>query len=244
MMLSVAVSLAAAVTFSASVNGAWTRDTFKHGVYFGDSYTASMKFIPIHNWVVDVTTLSGSEQHDYAISGSSCSSAIIGGELPSIKEKQLPKFQKELKTKNLNLPANDTVYAIWIGTNDLGAMGLLPKADGPAKVPDYVECVFDAFDTLYTAGGRKFVLMNVDPLDLLPMYTVPKGNGADTLYPNKPTTAEGLKQADEKLRGMVIESNALFANGSQAAFNGSKPRYPGAEMALFDVHRFVSIMAF
>jgi hypothetical protein len=117
---------------------------------------------------------------------------------------------------------------------------LLPQANGPAKVPKYAECIFGAFDKLYASGGRKFVLMNVIPLNLLPMYTVQKGKGADGLYPNKPATVDGLKQANKKLEDMVLESNAILANQSQTAIMGPKARYPGAEMALYNVHKFVS----
>jgi hypothetical protein len=184
-------------------------------------------------------------RHNYAQSGSFCSSTVIGTFLPGIKENQLPAFQADLKFQKdgasfLNLPPKDTVYTIWIGTNDLGAQGLLPKADAVATVPKYVECVFGSFDNLYGAGGRKFVLMNVIPLNLLPMYTVQKGKGADGLYPNKPGTVEGLKQANKKLEGMVLQSNQLFANISKTAIKGPKPRYPEAELALYDVYKFVS----
>jgi hypothetical protein len=116
---------------------------------------------------------------------------------------------------------------------------LLPQVNRPAKVPKYVECVFGAFDKLYVAGGRKFVLMNIIPLNLLPLYSVQKGKGADGLYPNKPATVEGLQQANKKLEGMGFESNALFANQSQTVIKGPNARYPDAEMALYDVYSFV-----
>jgi hypothetical protein len=38
-MFSITISLAVVVSLSSSVNGVWTKETFKHGVYFGDSYT-------------------------------------------------------------------------------------------------------------------------------------------------------------------------------------------------------------
>jgi hypothetical protein len=124
-------------------------------------------------------------RHNYAMSGSSCSSAVVGGFLPGILENQVPSFEGDLKLPGfLELPPKDTVYAIWIGTNDLGFAGFLPQADGQAKVPKYVECVWTVFDKMYAAGGRKFLLMNIIPLNLLPIYTTGTGKRGDSMYPN------------------------------------------------------------
>src|ERR1700755_2942045 len=86
----------------------------------------------------------------------------VGGRLPGIKENQIPQFEADLKVQGfLNLPPKETVYTIWIGTNDLGFAGFLPQADGASKVPKYVECVWSVFDKMYATGGRKFLLMNI-----------------------------------------------------------------------------------
>jgi hypothetical protein len=165
--------------------------------------------------------------------------------MATVMEQEIPNFEDDLAyklpngTKFLDFTPENTVYGIWIGTNDLGAMGLLARPDGPSQVPAYTECVYEVFDKLYASGARKFILMNVIPLNILPMYTLPKGQGADGLYPNKPATEEGLKAANTKLKDMVDASNAAYVTKSKAAFKGEKPRYPGAEIALFDVHKMV-----
>jgi hypothetical protein len=38
-MISAKAIVAIVASLAASVNGVWTKDTFKQGVYFGDSYT-------------------------------------------------------------------------------------------------------------------------------------------------------------------------------------------------------------
>jgi hypothetical protein len=180
------------------------------------------------------------------MSGASCTTKVSGRVMATVMEQEVPNFEDDLAyklpngTKFLDFTPENTVYGIWIGTNDLGAMGLLARADGASKVPAYTECVYEVFDKIYAAGGRKFILMNVIPLNLAPMYTIPKGQGADGLYPGKPATEEGLKAANAKLKDLVDTSNAAFVTKSRDAFKGAKPRYPGAEIALYDVHKMVS----
>lgn len=74
----------------------------------------------------------------------------------------------------LDIPGDETVYALWIGTNDLGNGAFLTNSQIKGKtLKDYVDCVFDSLDKLYQSGGRYFVLMNVVPLDLAPYVSCP-----------------------------------------------------------------------
>ena len=77
-----------------------------------------------------------------------------------------------------NRKADNTVYSMWIGTNDLGAGAFLTDSSlHGTSIPDYVDCVFDRFDEIYKAGGRYFVLMNTVPLELSPIYGMPQVPG-------------------------------------------------------------------
>ncbi|EFY88176.1 GDSL lipase/acylhydrolase family protein [Metarhizium acridum CQMa 102] len=68
--------------------------------------------------------------------------------------------------------AKNTVYTLWIGTNDLGQDGLLGReasdskkkntVDPTSTVDDYLKCVWDAIDQSYNAGARNFVLFKLD----------------------------------------------------------------------------------
>jgi hypothetical protein len=167
------------------------------------------------------------------MSGSSCSTKLINApaQIPGIQQTQLPQFTADLAFKArdgspfLKLAPETTVYVIWIGTNDLGSFGFLSMANGAQKIPEYVECVYNAWDKIYASGGRKFILMNVVPLNILPMYSSNAGNV-------------------KKLVDLVGAANTAFATKTAASTQGAKPRYPGAEFALFDVHKFVMTKAY
>jgi hypothetical protein len=180
------------------------------------------------NWPLFVKEYSQTTKYNYAMSGSSCSTKLINAPsmIPGIQQTQLPQFTADLSFKNkdgtpfMSLPAESTVYTIWIGTNDLGSFGFLNMANGMDKIPEYVECVYSVFDKLYASGGRKFLLMNVVPLNILPQYS---SNAANV----------------QKLVKLVDAANTGFVTKNGEAMQGAKSRYPDAEFALFDVHKFV-----
>jgi hypothetical protein len=79
------------------------------------------------------------------------------------------------------LRGSDTVYAIWIGTYDVGALAFFIDSQIPGRtLTDYTDCIFEALDGLYSAGGRYFVLMNLVPLDLVPLYSNDTVMGVDS----------------------------------------------------------------
>ena len=83
--------------------------------------------------------------------------------------------------------ADNTVYAMWIGTNDLGADAFLTDSSlNETTIPNYVDCIFDRYDEIYKEGGRYFVLMNTAPLQLSPLYGMPPyGLTASHYWPDK-----------------------------------------------------------
>ena len=149
-------------------------------------------------------------------------------------------FENDLKHRVGDRPFLDaapetTVYAAWIGTNDLGAGAFLTDAQTPGKtLDDYVACVFETFDRLYTAGGRRFVLMNVIPLDQLPLYGLAEKGGLawSHYWPDKPANLTAINLRMQEIVGFV---NGAFKDQTRQASR----RYPGAEMVVFDVHSLV-----
>jgi hypothetical protein len=57
--------------------------------------------------------------------------------------------------------ANNTVYSMWIGINDLEVGALLTDDQTPGtNITTFTKCVFQTFDLVYATGARYFVLMD------------------------------------------------------------------------------------
>lgn len=100
------------------------------------SVTASGGFA----WGQYVQQYTGAAYFDYAVSGATCSNTIISryfasinGPFPSVTEDELPSYLADVGVATLyqNRTAENTVYALWIGTNDLGWTGFLSDSQAP-----------------------------------------------------------------------------------------------------------------
>ena len=68
------------------------------------------------------------------------------------------------------------MYAIWIGTNDVGVNALLTDGIGVRSGVSIVEvrkCVVDVVEVLYESGARNFVILNVSQIYLC-MFPCPE----------------------------------------------------------------------
>jgi hypothetical protein len=60
------------------------------------------------------------------------------------------------------LNPDETIYTIWIGTNDLGANALLTGSDAPdTSIVQVRQCTVDVLKILYESGARNFIMQNV-----------------------------------------------------------------------------------
>jgi hypothetical protein len=138
----------------------------------------------------------------------------------------------------MNTPPNETIYSIWIGTNDVGWNAFLTNEQTPGKtLSDYVECIFTTFDQIYKAGGRKFVLMNNIPLNFVPIYALPSTGGIkwSKYWTDKP---RNLTQTSNQMKSIVAFTNEAFMNKAKTIME-QRRRYPNAQMAVFDTHSLV-----
>lgn len=103
------------------------------------------------------------------------------------------------------------MYAIWIGTNDLGNGAFLTDSQVPGKtVADYMDCIYDQITRLYENGGRNFVIMNLAPLELLPQYQQPQNGGlqATQFYPDVP--GKNLTEVHGRIQNTVAALNQVY----------------------------------
>ena len=98
----------------------------------------------------------------FARSGATCSNNLTDRPFPSVFESQLPLFFTEVNNGSLKLNPEETIFTLWIGTNDVGAGALLTGAQAPGvTVVDTVSCAVNWVKTLYASGARNFIFQNV-----------------------------------------------------------------------------------
>ena len=186
------------------------------------------------------------------MSGAVCSNAITPRPLafpnqsyPSVHDYEVPAFIADAGYNGsdgkpfLDVPVDETVYAIWIGTNDVGNGAFLTDSQVKDKtLADFLDCVYSAIDRLYAAGGRYFVLMNLIPLNLTPQYAPADAGGLATTkyFPNKPAN---ITETSYRMKEQVDLINEVYKYRTPYEV-GLAGRYYGAHVALFDVWQLVS----
>lgn len=199
-------------------------------------------------WPQYVEQYVGAKSYDYAVSGAVCDNSYQPSNRNGILQQQIPTFLSNKAYVNattgkkiLNIPQSETVYAVWIGTNDLGASVFLTE-EQPKGLPitAYTDCVFSQLDRLYESGARKFVVMNAGPLDLIPQYALPENDGVDVsrFWRTKLQYNVNITQSSEKMRQYIDLVNEVYKYKTSYEVLIAK-RYRGSTFALFDTHSFV-----
>lgn len=138
------------------------------------------------------------------------------------------------------LSSSNTAYAMWIGTNDLGVDAFLTNSQVPGTtLSTYMSCVYSVLDGLYSSGARVFILMNLAPLHLAPLYanSTLHGAGNNQYWPTK--NATNTTANAEQMREYVTTLNSLYSYRTPYETLIAQ-RYPGASVALFDVYGLMS----
>lgn len=98
----------------------------------------------------------------FARSGATCSNNITFRPFPSVFESQLPLYFTEKQNGTFHLNPEETIYTIWIGTNDVGVNSLIVGEGTPgATVVNTTICAVNWVKTLYHSGARNFLFQNV-----------------------------------------------------------------------------------
>ena len=206
-------------------------------------------------WPQYVAQYSGANIYNYAVSGAVCSNDItprwfsaIDAPFPDIKGYEVPAYLADSEyvlpngTKFMQDPVDETVYAIWIGTNDLGYDALIEDAQVPGtNISTYLDCVYNQLERVYDNGGRYFVIMNAPPLNLAPEYGIPGqgGVGPNQYWSDKGEGVGGnLTEISGRMLEQVVTVNSIYEYRTPFEAKIAE-RYPGASFAVYDVHGLV-----
>ncbi|KAI9663016.1 MAG: hypothetical protein M1821_008063 [Bathelium mastoideum] len=195
-------------------------------------------------WARWVSIYTGANLYDYAVSGAVCSNDLVprntsgGFDYPAVEQYEIPAYIADSQytepngTKFLDIPQNETVYSMWIGTNDLGTDAFLTDSQiNNSTLVDYLNCVYDQFDRIYANGGRYFILQNNAPLQLAPMYSLPDNAGE-----------AGNQNATElhyRMEEDVVLTNSVYQYRTPYELLVAN-RYPGAHFAIYDIYGLMS----
>lgn len=196
-------------------------------------------------WGQFVANETGARYYNYAVSGAVTSDDIIrrqfdliGRPFPSVLDYQVPAFEADVAAGTLfdDRRADNTLYALWIGTNDLGYGAFLSDTQtAGATLSTFVDSIWSIFDRLYKAGGRHFVLFNEAPLEDSPLYAPIQdgGFGDSNFWNNK--TAYNTTEYSGKMLQYTTSVNTLFDYGVPFQLL-VRDRWPDARITIYDVH--------
>jgi phospholipase/lecithinase/hemolysin len=172
--------------------------------------------------------------------------AAINAPFPDIAGYEVPAFVADSKYRRPNGTLffsgkpKSTVYAIWIGTNDLGNDAFLTDSQIKGKtVKDYMDCVYDQVSRLYENGGRYFVLLNLAPLNLLPQYALPEDGGlaATQYFPDK--LGKNATEINGRMHETVAALNEVYKYRTPYEVDVEKT-YDDIKIANFDVNSLMT----
>lgn len=225
-----------------------------------DNPPASMAADGGHPWPDYVAWYTGARRYNYAVSGAACSNDYVPryydasgidpsypsqGEYPDVKHYEVPAWIADSQYvepdggKFLNTPQDETVYSMWIGTNDLDVGGFLTDSQLPGtNITTYMDCVFDQLKRIHDHGGRYFILQNINPLFLTPLVATPEngGLGPNHLWPDKSGNYTAISY---KMLDMVVGVNSIYEYRLPFEVVLQR-RFPGAQFALMDMYGLVS----
>ncbi|KAG1838391.1 carbohydrate esterase family 16 protein [Suillus subalutaceus] len=204
----------------------------KNFVTFGDSYTDSSYYPTAdggYAWPTWAAMYGDLNLYGFARSGCNMLEPAYLQTLPSDHGDrlgwQIPAYLNETNNGTLELNPDETIYTIWIGTNDLGANALITGSDAPTtSIVEVRQCAIDVLKTLYESGARNFIMQNILPLDLTILYS-------NYSYPNTYWNME------RNTTGWNVYMTELVRAGNEITslmLDALVPTLPDAHIASFD----------
>ncbi|KZV99376.1 hypothetical protein EXIGLDRAFT_725333 [Exidia glandulosa HHB12029] len=225
-MISFSILLA---TFFLSVVSTTALPRFDHVVIFGDSYS------DVDNPVITTSAAWPTYLSSYTGLGANVKSyAKQAKQCIHIQTEQLPEFIRDSSTH----PPDSTLYIVFIGFNDLAALGgdslVALQWDDRLNVSS---CPVQVMSNLTaTAGAKHFLWFKMVPFKIVPLFTPPNGSFKDIgpqvaqlgKLGNSLTTAllEDFAAADADLSVGIFDTYSLFNDihdHPSSYLNGSLP---------------------
>ncbi|KIJ69630.1 carbohydrate esterase family 16 protein [Hydnomerulius pinastri MD-312] len=199
----------------------------KNFVTFGDSYTDI--YYPASDggvaWPIYASGYGPFNLYPFAKGGATCDNNLTYRPFPPVFGSQLELYFTEKSNHTFNLNPHETVYTLWIGTNDLGVNALISGSDAAnVSIVPVRECTVNWVKTLYESGARNFIMQSLIPLDKTILYN-------SNSYPNRYWTAERNSSDWEVLMRELTRSGNAITNLMLEAL---APRLPDAHIGLFD----------
>ncbi|CAD6502281.1 BgTH12-02519 [Blumeria graminis f. sp. triticale] len=204
-------------------------------------------------WARHVAKSTGAKLYNYAVSGAVCDNNLVNRYI-SVLYGPFPDVVYEVNAfvsdstfinETTNTPffadrdESNTIYSIWIGTNDLGVNGFLTDSNlHESSLPSFTDCIMDKFDQIYANGGRYMVLMNLAPLQLTPLYGMPQVGGLSksSYWGEKPTNTSEISG---KMKEYTKTVNSLLSYRIPYEKLIAE-RYPDASFAIFDTNSLIT----
>ncbi|KAL3475185.1 GDSL lipase/esterase [Aspergillus californicus] len=125
------------------------------------------------NWVGYLTTEQNASlvlSYNLAIGGATIDDSLVAssqGDLVS----QVDTFQQTYSDSPESAPwtAENAVFGFWIGVNDIG--NAFYNTDADTFIPQLIERLRSLVQQIISAGGRKFLFLNVPPTSRTPYFT-------------------------------------------------------------------------
>ncbi|KAL2812914.1 hypothetical protein BDW59DRAFT_178367 [Aspergillus cavernicola] len=203
--------------------------TPKYLISFGDSYTATNFNItgakpstanPLGNppypgwtsaggpnWISNLVAEYNNSlllNYNLAYGGATVNASLVPPYTPEVYSliDQVAEFQEYLSPPPAFAPwkANNTLFAVWEGVNDVGGSWYQPNPD--ALAAEIMKQQFEQIQLVYTGGARNFALLTVPPTDRSPYIT----QGENAEY-----TMTHLKAAIASWNTMLSEKATAFA---------------------------------
>ncbi|KAG6872551.1 hypothetical protein C0995_008895 [Termitomyces sp. Mi166 len=235
MKFSIALWILLAISVSstfASVTKGLKENKIKNLVTFGDSYTDVVVTGDAGvSWPTYAAGYAQVSLHPFARAGATCSNNLTFRPFPPLFESQLPLYFAEKNNGSLELDPKETLYTLWIGTNDLGVNSLISGSNS-ASLVDVTNCMVNWVKVLYESGARNFLFQNMIPLETTPLY-------APDSYPNRYWTVErNTTQWSNFMTELTLSGNAL----TKLLLTALAPTLPGSHIGYFDSHALFTDM--